>query len=124
MTPFELYYNKGKDYTSCFASVVEAKYELAAFEDPSIVREFDLSQNYPNPFNSSTTIKYFIRKAGSVKISVFDILGNRAAVIVDKFKPAGSYYVKFDGSRLPSGVYIYKMESEGYTSSKKLILLK
>ncbi|HEX2869007.1 MAG TPA: T9SS type A sorting domain-containing protein [Ignavibacteriales bacterium] len=85
---------------------------------------FALEQNYPNPFNPTTTIDYSIKAAGNVKLSVFDALGKRIAIVVDEYKPAGSYSVRFDGRSLPSGVYLYRLESGGYNLSKKFILMK
>ncbi|MGE5680860.1 MAG: YCF48-related protein [Bacillota bacterium] len=90
----------------------------------NIPNEFLLCQNYPNPFNPSTTIDYSIKAAGNVKLSVFDALGKRVAVVVDEYKSAGSYSVKFDGRSLPSGVYLYRLESGDYNASKKFILMK
>ncbi len=92
--------------------------------------EFSLKQNYPNPFNPVTTIKYSIpdTKTSSerfpVVLKVYDILGNEAAVLVNEQKPAGNYEVKFDGSSLPSGVYIYRLTSGKYSKTRKLMLLK
>lgn len=117
-------YNEGKDHVFYGGETVNIEYELVEDNDPALVQEFNLLQNYPNPFNSSTTIKYSLKKEGSVKITVFDILGNRVAVPVDKYKPAGTYYVNFDGSHLPSGVYFYMLESGGIATTKKLILMK
>lgn len=119
-----MYYNNRKDKISFTGKTVEIEYEAVGSREPAAVQVFDLMQNYPNPFNSSTTIRYSIKKEGRVKITVFDILGNRVAVPVDKYKPEGSYYVKFDGSSLPSGVYIYMLESGGSITTKKLILMK
>lgn len=93
-------------------------------ENNNFPNEFLLCQNYPNPFNPSTTIGYSIKKAGQVKLSVFDALGEMVAVIVDEYKPAGSYSVSFDGSSLPSGVYLYRLESGAYNASRKFVLLK
>ncbi len=86
--------------------------------------DFSLSQNYPNPFNPTTTINYQIQENGFVSLKIYDILGKEVAVLVNEEKPAGSYKIKFDGSRLPSGVYIYKMTAGNHSSAKKLILLK
>ncbi|NLT52227.1 MAG: T9SS type A sorting domain-containing protein [Ignavibacteria bacterium] len=93
--------------------------------------EFALSQNYPNPFNPVTTIKYSIpnngvetQHAASVQLKVFNLLGQEVATLVNKQQPAGSYEVKFDGSNLPSGIYIYKLTSGEYTAVKKFTLLK
>lgn len=86
--------------------------------------EFSLYQNYPNPFNPATTIDYSIKKSDNVKLSVFDALGKKVAVILDEYKTAGNYSVRFDGSGLPSGIYLYRLESGDYNASRKLILMK
>jgi hypothetical protein len=83
-----------------------------------------LYQNYPNPFNPSTTIKYELPKASQVTLSVFDILGREVSVLANERKNAGVHEVKFDGSNLASGVYIYRMQAGDLVEAKKLILLK
>jgi hypothetical protein len=85
---------------------------------------FNLEQNYPNPFNPVTTIHYSIPKAASVKLQIFDILGRDVATLVNEKKEAGSYDVKFDASRLTSGVYFYRLEAGGFVETKKLVLIK
>ncbi len=87
-------------------------------------KEFSLEQNFPNPFNPSTTIKFNIPKEGNVKISVYDISGKLVSTLVNEFKNAGSYELKFDGSNLSSGVYFYKMETNGYSDIKRMMLVK
>jgi parallel beta-helix repeat protein len=86
--------------------------------------EFHLNQNYPNPFNPSTSIGYSIPKTGHVKLTVYDLLGREVSVLVDETKTTGTHAVQFDASRLPSGIYIYRFESEGQVQSKKLMLMK
>jgi alpha-tubulin suppressor-like RCC1 family protein len=93
-------------------------------EEPGVVMEYSLEQNYPNPFNPSTTIKYSIAEEGNVILAVYDLLGREVAVLVNDFQRTGSYEVKFDAGDLSSGVYVYRLETVGYTSSKKLVLLK
>ncbi|MBS1492551.1 MAG: T9SS type A sorting domain-containing protein [Bacteroidetes bacterium] len=90
----------------------------------SIADNFMLEQNYPNPFNPVTNIKFDIRKSGFVSLKVFDILGNEVENLVNENKTAGSYSVTFDGSKLASGVYYYRMESGDYTETKRMSLLK
>jgi len=85
---------------------------------------FELDQNYPNPFNPSTKINYSIRKAGNIKLEVFDIYGSRVAVIVDGLKQEGDYSVDFDGSRLASGIYVYRFQAGDFISTRKMTLLK
>ncbi len=90
----------------------------------SIVYDFELSQNYPNPFNPSTIINYAVKDAGLVSIKVYDILGKEVAILVNETKEAGNYEVDFNAATLPSGVYIYTMQVNGFTSSKKMLLIR
>jgi hypothetical protein len=86
--------------------------------------KFYLSQNYPNPFNPSTTIEYDIPKAGLVTLKIYDILGREVRTIVNEEKTAGRYKISFNASSFASGVYFYRLTSGGYTSIKKMVLLK
>ena len=85
---------------------------------------FTLEQNYPNPFNPSTKISYSVKEAGLAKLRVFDILGSEVAVLVNETKEAGNHSIEFDASNLPSGVYIYTLQVNGYSASQKMLLLK
>jgi polygalacturonase len=85
---------------------------------------YTLLQNYPNPFNPATTISYSVPKEGNVSLSVYNALGGKVAAIVNEYKPAGSYSVRFNGSNLASGIYLYRLESGDFSASKKFILLK
>jgi photosystem II stability/assembly factor-like uncharacterized protein len=85
---------------------------------------FRLEQNYPNPFNPTTIINYGIPKESYVTIKVYDILGREVATLVNDEKLAGKYEVKFDGSKLSSGVYFYQLRAGSYTATKKLLLIK
>ncbi len=93
-------------------------------EDGVIAKDFDLSQNYPNPFNPSTTIRYTLPVAGSVQLKIFNILGQEVMTLVDGALKAGSYVVVFDASRLSSGVYLYQLKTDQYSSVKKMMMLK
>jgi hypothetical protein len=93
-------------------------------EDSSLPTEFSISQNYPNPFNPITKINYAMPTSGNVTIKVFDILGNEVAELQNGYKNAGYHSVSFNGSKLASGVYIYRMISGKFVSTRKLILLK
>jgi mannose/cellobiose epimerase-like protein (N-acyl-D-glucosamine 2-epimerase family) len=91
--------------------------------------EFQLFQNYPNPFNPVTTISFSIPVRSKVSLRVYDILGKEVAILTDEEKNPGNYNVAFNGNKLASGVYIYRLESYSGQSgtsvqSKKLILLK
>lgn len=93
-------------------------------DDNQVIAKFRLSQNFPNPFNPSTTISYSIPKQSHVEMRLFDMLGREVATIVSKEQSAGDYKVQFDGSSLPSGVYIYTLQAGQFRDSKKLLLLK
>ncbi|MFA5012181.1 MAG: T9SS type A sorting domain-containing protein [Ignavibacteria bacterium] len=86
--------------------------------------EFRLSQNYPNPFNPVTKISYALPKSGLVNLKVFDILGKEIATLVNEVKNAGNYTVDFSGTGLTSGVYFYKLESNGLSDIKRMMLIK
>jgi|GEM_PF-5062050 len=86
--------------------------------------QFKLYQNYPNPFNPSTTIRYSIPTTGFVTLKVFNVLGREVAELVKSEQRAGTYEVSFKAKHLPSGVYLYHLQSGNYTTEKKMILLK
>ena len=90
----------------------------------SIPDKYSLSQNYPNPFNPSTKIRYQLPENGRVKLTVFDIKGVEVATIINGVQNAGEYSVDFDGSRMTSGVYFYKLETDGLVDTKKMLLIK
>ena len=83
-----------------------------------------LAQNYPNPFNPATTIQYSIARESRVNISVYNLIGQRVMTLVDEVRAPGTYSVRLDGSRLASGVYLYRLEAGRFVSTKKLVLLK
>ncbi len=89
-----------------------------------IVTSYNLSQNYPNPFNPSTTISWQSPVDSWQTLKVYDILGKEVAVLVDEFRQAGRNQVKFDASRLASGVYIYRITAGKFSSVKKMLLQK
>mgnify|MGYP005842129017 CR=1 FL=1 len=100
--------------------------------DEKPVYKFSLEQNYPNPFNPSTTIRYNIptviesgaKQSQLVTLKVYDVLGNEVATLVNEEKPAGSYEVEFDGSRLASGIYFYKLQTGSFIKTRKMLILK
>jgi hypothetical protein len=84
----------------------------------------DLDQNYPNPFSSSTTITYRVSIAGSVRLTLFDISGREVAVLVNSKMDPGEYSLKLDGTKLPGGVYYYRLASARGSSILSMMLLK
>jgi photosystem II stability/assembly factor-like uncharacterized protein len=85
---------------------------------------FNLGQNYPNPFNPSTQIKFNVPEAANVKLSVYNILGQEVAVLIDRDMTAGQHEVTFNASSLPSGAYLYKLQQGSSVMIKKMLLLK
>ncbi|MFH1146015.1 MAG: T9SS type A sorting domain-containing protein [bacterium] len=80
--------------------------------------------NYPNPFNPVTTITYTIAKAGKTTIELYDVTGQKAAILVNEHKTPGTYSLKLDGKDLSSGVYFYRLKNGNVTQTKKMVLLK
>lgn len=93
-------------------------------EDESIPSEFALLQNYPNPFNPSTVIGFDLPAGGFVRAVVYDVLGGRVAVLVNESMSAGRHVVGFDGTGLPSGVYLFRLEAGEYSKVIKMLLNK
>lgn len=91
---------------------------------PAIQVSHDLAQNYPNPFNATTVINYQIDQEGPVSLKVYDVLGKEVSVLVNETKSAGKYSVSFNCTDLASGIYIYKFVSNGFVSTKKMLLVK
>ena len=86
--------------------------------------EYKLLQNYPNPFNPTTKISYNISKPGFVRISLYNVLGKEVLNMVNEQKQAGMYEYTLKAEMLNTGIYYYKMEINGFTSTKKMLLLK
>ena len=95
---------------------------LADAEQP--ITDYSLDQNYPNPFNPATTIRFALPKPSHVTLTIYDVDGRLVTTLVDKQMPPGVHKAIFDASSLSSGVYFYRIETEGFVRSKKLILLK
>ncbi len=81
-------------------------------------------QNYPNPFNPSTVIEYIIGKTDDVKLAVYDVLGREISVLVNEKQRAGNYSVEFNAGNLPTGVYLYKLQSGEFFNAKKMLLIR
>ncbi|MBN1482636.1 T9SS type A sorting domain-containing protein [candidate division KSB1 bacterium] len=85
---------------------------------------FSLSQNYPNPFNQTTTIKYSLNRAVHVRLTVYNLLGQKVATLVDKPHFIGHYHVSFDANGLSTGLYFYHIETGSFQKAKKMLLLR
>jgi hypothetical protein len=86
--------------------------------------EFALSQNYPNPFNPLTRIAFALPKASQVRLVIFNILGEKVKILADGYLEAGEYSYEWDASNVPSGIYLYRLTADEFTSSKKMVLMK
>ncbi|MCX7610788.1 MAG: T9SS type A sorting domain-containing protein [Ignavibacterium sp.] len=92
--------------------------------DFNLITGFNLEQNYPNPFNPVTKIRFSILEKSQVKLAVYNLIGEVVATLVNKPMDMGTYEVEFDGSGLPSGMYIYKLEAGGNSIAKKMMIMK
>ncbi len=86
--------------------------------------EYKLYQNYPNPFNPVTFINYELPITGFVKLVIYDVLGKEIAIIVNQKQNPGKYQVEWNAANYPSGIYFYKLLSEKYTGTGKMVLVK
>ncbi|MCB0277513.1 MAG: T9SS type A sorting domain-containing protein [Calditrichaeota bacterium] len=92
---------------------------------PATARSFWLEQNYPNPFNPSTTIGFYLPRDGNINLRVYDALGREVRELVNGFRPAGRYSVRFDATELPSGIYFYRLGAgNGIEFTRRMLLVK
>jgi len=97
---------------------------VSAEDERLIPTEIALEQNYPNPFNPTTKIKYSIPQSSNVVIKVYDVLGNEIETLVNEQMSVGTYEITWYAGQLPSGVYFYQLQTNGFLETKKMILLK
>ncbi len=87
-------------------------------------KTFDLSQNYPNPFNPTTTIDFIVPQAGFVTLAVYNTLGEQVALLANGIMSEGAHTATFDAKSLPSGAYVYKLQTGNSVMTKKMLLMK
>ena len=97
---------------------------MVSTDEDIVVNEFALHQNYPNPFNPQTTIKFSLPEAQRVNLSVYNMLGQQVLTLVDKELPAGYHTAKWYAGHIASGVYIYRLTSNGKSLTQKMLLMK
>jgi hypothetical protein len=112
-----------------FATAEKVRNRLSGatgIDDDGIVvpSSFLLHQNYPNPFNPSTNISFELAHAGFVNLSVFNCLGQRVSTLVNGQLRAGHHEVTWSGTDASSGVYFYRLSTDGFTSTRKMVLVK
>jgi photosystem II stability/assembly factor-like uncharacterized protein len=92
--------------------------------DSEVPHDFTLHQNYPNPFNPATQIQFHLPRASRVNLTIYNILGQQVAILLDKPLTAGEHTMTFDGSNLPSGIYFYRLTSDQFRDTRKMVLCK
>src|SRR3972149_8603070 len=102
----------------------EFSYSSTVEVDVRMLDKFALDQNYPNPFNPSTTIGYVLQKRSNTKLTLLNALGEEIAILLNEEQDKGYHKVEFDGSKLTSGVYFYKLQGGNFVETKKMILLR
>ena len=116
-----------EDYSAEIAATLaylEEQYIPVPVEDTPAASAYILCQNYPNPFNSSTMIEYYIPKQSLVKIEVYNVLGQRIAVLADAVKQSGSHSVIWNAAGMASGLYFCRIEAGIYTAVRKMELVR
>ena len=121
----------GGNLTAIFidaVKVVDKQWTSVENQAAKTAQQYELFQNYPNPFNPETTIKYSLGKPGNVKLSIYNILGENV-ISYSEAKSAGTFEFKWNGRNsqgqtVNSGVYFYKLETEGFTQTRKMLMLK
>jgi len=104
--------------TLAITDIVPVEYDLR------VINSYSLEQNYPNPFNPTTTIKYSVPEMSKVSVTIYNLLGEELAALVNEEKVAGYYTVEFNAAKLPSGVYFYQLQAGDFVQTKKMLLLK
>ena len=85
---------------------------------------FLLYQNYPNPFNSKTQIRYQLAESEKVELSIYNLLGERIATLVNERQNPGNYVIQFDASNLASGIYFYHLKTKSFNQVKKMLVIR
>jgi hypothetical protein len=132
--PVKMIINREDDLTItsfCAGQVTPGNIVTFRYSDQPLSIEFTelptnylLNQNFPNPFNPTTTISYSIPSITKVNLKVFDVLGNEITTLVDEVQKSGKYQVEFDGTNLSSGIYLYRLITNNYLQTRKMILIK
>ena len=129
-----VYYNSGSTANSALGGKTYTlvnggkllPYGTSATGDQNIglIYNWKLDQNFPNPFNPSTIISYQVQSGSNVSLKVYDVIGREVAVLVNEWKPAGSYQVSFNAANLSSGTYLYRLQAGSTMITRKMILLR
>jgi len=118
--------NNGKYYYRLKQVDIDGSYDYSSTVEIDLKGQLDyrLNQNFPNPFNPTTSIQFNLPEAGQVKLVVFNVIGEKVAELVNKNMEAGNHDVEFNASELNSGIYVYKIEVNGFIQIRKMMLVK
>jgi hypothetical protein len=89
-----------------------------------VPKSYSLSQNYPNPFNPSTKIRFDLPKQSFAKLNVYDVIGKKISILINKELNAGTYEIEWNASAYPSGIYFYVLSAGDFKGTRKMILIK
>ena len=111
-------------YTNCAGFFFPFEWITSSDGEDQLPLEFGLRQNYPNPFNPSTSIEYTLPDASNVRLEVFNILGQRVAILIDARQDAGHHSYTWHAGQRPSGIYFYRITAGSDQKTRKMVLLK
>jgi aminopeptidase N len=123
MQPVSIQFDPNNDLVIKSATLTQIT-PVGTDDETGLPEEYSLEQNYPNPFNPSTKIKFAVPENGRVTLAVYNLLGERIMTLLDKELSAGRYETDFNASGTPSGIYFYRLDAEGFSAMRKMILLK
>ena len=104
--------------------IVGRQIELEEAIEISSPDEFVLMHNYPNPFNPSTTIEFAVAEKSNVMLTVFNSIGEKVSVLINEQREPGAYKIDFSAKELTSGIYYYRLETDNFVQTRKMILLR
>ncbi|MBC8181797.1 endo-1,4-beta-xylanase [candidate division KSB1 bacterium] len=93
-------------------------------EKKTLIKTFKLDQNYPNPFNPITEIKFVLKKSGHISLVIYNLLGEKIETLLDGYCQADEYSTRWNGYGMPGGIYIYRLQGEYFSETKKMILMQ
>jgi hypothetical protein len=118
-----LYYAQPLD-SATLAKLGFTRFPTAVDVRQTLPEKYALYQNYPNPFNPATTIRYELPRSSHVQLRLYDVMGREVATLVSGVQEAGSHEYRLTAEQLSSGVYLYRLQAEGFTQTRKLLLLR
>jgi uncharacterized lipoprotein YddW (UPF0748 family) len=129
LTPNKIYYWRANAQNTYGTSSWSAGFGFKTtptliVETDKFPKEYSLEQNYPNPFNPATKIRFSLPHSSFVTLKIYNLLGQEVETLINNYKNEGDYEISFDASDLAAGIYVYRLVTEKFSSSKKMVLLK